>query len=120
MMSRKGVYPYSFATSIPALFNKTELPDKHQFSSDLTDEQITEKDYSFAKKVWTYFGCKNMHDYTVLYLKSDVRLLADCIFDFRKRIWKIFGLDLTSYLSLPHLSFDAMLKMTGAEIGKKE
>ena len=33
-------------------FNKTSLPDKKEFYSNLTMEGITDADYSHAKRVW--------------------------------------------------------------------
>ena len=43
-------------------------------------------------------------------------LLADIFEEFRKVSQLNYGLDAAHYLSSPHLSWDAMLKMTGREL----
>ena len=35
-------------------FNETSLPDKKAFYSELNLEDITDKDYAHAQKVWEY------------------------------------------------------------------
>lgn len=116
LLLRKGVYPYSLATSIDALDAIREFPPIESFFSDLTETECSESDHAFAAEVWQRFGCKNMLDYTTLYMHTDVYLLADVMHQFREQIYSSFELDLCNYLSLPHLSMDIMLKYTGAEI----
>ena len=113
---RKGVYPYSFATSIEKLRETTALPPISAFYNDINDKACSEEDYAHAQAVWKVFGCKDMLDYTLLYVQSDVYLLADVFSNFRNMIWQHFGLDSCQYLSLPHMSMDIMLKTTEAEI----
>ena len=55
---------------------------------------------------------KTMKDYSDLYLKCDVLLLADVFEKFRNNSLKNYGLCSSHYLSAPGLSRDAMLKMT--------
>ena len=57
-----------------------------------------------------------MLDYTELYCLLDVFLLAEVMMSFRKEILKEAGLDCCQYISLPQLSFDMMLKITGVTI----
>ena len=116
LLTRKGVYPYSFATSITNLKNATELPPIKDFYNDLDGEPCSKEDYQHAQTVWKTFKCQNMLEYTNLYCLLDVLLLAEVITDTRDNMWENFGLDLCQYFSLPHLSLDVMLKMTGAEI----
>lgn len=116
LLLRKGVYPYSFATSIETLENCKQLPSKDAFYNDLNGCEISNEDYEHAKKVWKVFECENMLDYTSLYVKSDVLLLAECVADLRQNIWNEFGLDMCAYFSLPMLAKDIMLKYTGADI----
>ncbi len=116
LMKEKGVYPYSFATSLERLREAKTLPGKRHFYSDLNMKECSDEEYKRAQKVWDTFECKNMLTYTSIYVQSDVFLLADVVVDFRENVWKSFGLDICSYLSLPHLSFDVMLKETGVEI----
>ena len=116
LLTRKGIYPYSFATSHEKLVKCEHLPSKEEFVNEIGDVPIDDKDYAFAKKVWHAFACNNMMEYTALYVKSDVYLLAECIVDMRNRLWNKFGLDMCAYLSLPMMALDIMLKTTNAEI----
>ena len=61
---------------------------------------------------------KKFKDYHNLYLKKDVILLADIFGKFIPTCLKYHDLDPTYYFSAPGLSFDAMLKMTKAELDK--
>jgi len=38
----------------------------------LTDENITDQDYTHDQNVWSTFGLKSTGEYHALYLKSDV------------------------------------------------
>lgn len=117
LLTRKGVYPYSFATSLEKLEKTKCLPAKEEFFNELSDEHVSELDYDHAKNVFTQFKCKNMLDYTLLYNMTDVYLLAEVVFDFRKWVMNEFQLDICHYMSLPMLSKDVMLKTTGVKIG---
>ena len=104
LLLRKGVYPYGFASSIPKLKSRKTLPPMADFKSDLDGAEISSSDYKHALKVWEAFGINNMLEYTELYIRSDVRLLAQAVLDLRDNLWKEFQLDICSYLSLPMIS----------------
>ena len=57
-------------------FNETSLPDKKYFCSELNLEDITDKVYSHAQKMFEYFytGIGDYHD---LYVQCDTLLLVD-------------------------------------------
>ena len=57
-----------------------------------------------------------MEEYTNLYVRTDVFLLADAMVNLREQVWKLFQLDLCSFFSLPHLSLQIMLKETEAKV----
>jgi hypothetical protein len=116
LLLRKGVYPYSFATSIERLETTRRLPPRERFYNDLGKSECSEADYRHAEEVWKEFGVENMMEYTSLYVKTDVYLLAEVVTNFRNLVWENFSLDMCKYLSLPHLAKDIMLKYTGAEI----
>lgn len=116
LLTRKGVYPYSFATSVNRLVRTKQLPDREQFYNDLDEEECGHDDYAHARRVFDEFGCGNMLDYTLLYLRTDVYLLAEAMTNLRTMIFDEFRLDICNYLSLPMLTKDLMLKMTGVEI----
>ena len=62
------------------------------------------------------FGCFNLGDYTDLYCRTDVLLLADVFESFRKPCQKQYGLDPAHYYTSPGLSWDALLKKTRVEL----
>ena len=111
LLSRKGVYPYDYVTSIKQL-KETKLPPKKAFYSKLTDEEISDEDYQHAIKVWNTFKCQTFQDYHDLYLKSDVLFLADVFENFRKTSLKNYKLDPCHYYTNPGLAWDACLKIT--------
>ncbi len=116
LLLRKGVYPYSSATSIKKLKEMTSLPPIEAFYNDLNEEACSQEDYRHAQLVWKTFNCQNMLEYTALYVRTDTYLLAEVVLKFRDTIFATFGLDMCQYLSLPHLAKDIMLKETNVEI----
>ena len=85
LMKEKGVYPYDYMDSF-SKFNDTQLPRREDFYSLLTDEDISEDDYSHAEDIWKTFRIKNMGEYHDLYLKSDILLLADVFEKFARLV----------------------------------
>lgn len=92
--------------------SETRLPSKDSFYNQLNDHQISDDDYSHAQRVWEAFEIKNMLDYTNLYLKTDILLLADIFENSRTSSINLYGLDPAHYHTTPGLSWDAMLKHT--------
>ena len=111
LLTRKGVYPYDYVTSINKL-KETKLPSKEAFYSKLYDEEISDKDYQHANNVWKTFNCQTLQDYHDRYLKTDVLLLADVFENFRKTCLKHYKLDPCHYYTAPGLAWDACLKET--------
>ena len=60
-MLSKGVYPYEYMDSWEQ-FDETSLPPKEDFHSELTLEDISDKDYAHAQKVFNEH-CTEMGDY---------------------------------------------------------
>ena len=58
-------------------FNETTFPNKKAFESKLYLEEITDKDYLHAQKVFQEFKFKNLVEYHDLYIQSDTLLLTD-------------------------------------------
>ncbi|CAH3140184.1 unnamed protein product, partial [Porites lobata] len=115
LLTRKGVYPYDYVSSLEKM-SETQLPPKEEFYSKLNEEDISEDDYQHAINVWNTFNCKTIKDYHDLYLKSDVLLLADVFENFRKTCLKQYNLDPAHYYTSPGLAWDACLKETGQEL----
>lgn len=115
LIKRKGVYCYNFIDSIKR-YEETQLPPRSKFFNKLTSESISEENYNHAIKVWKAFNIKTLGEYTDLYLKCDVLLLADVFEKFRCMSLQYYGLDPCFYVSSPALSWDAMLLYTNIEL----
>ena len=115
LLTRKGVYPYDYVSSLDKL-SESQLPPKEEFYSHLNDEDISDEDYQHAIKVWNIFRCKTIRDYHNLYQMSDVLLLADVFENFRKTCLKHYNLDPLHYYTSPGLAWDACLKTTGQKL----
>ena len=116
MIKRKGFFPYEWNTSLQLLQETKSLPDRQCFFSKLKGSTITEEEYSHALSVYGLFGCQTMEDYMELYLKTDVLLLAEVFCAFCDVIYNRFELDPANYISLPQLSWDMCLKVTGSRL----
>ena len=66
LMKQKGTYPYDYMDSFKK-FNDTQLPNKKDFFSILSNEYITHEQYDHAQNVWNTFNLKTMGDYHVLW-----------------------------------------------------
>lgn len=115
LLTRKGVYPYDYITNWTR-YHDTRLPSKECFHNTLRDESVSENDYQHAKLVWEKFNIGNLGEYTDLYLKTDVLLLADIFEKFRVTCKKNYKLDPAFYITAPSLSFDAMLLITNIQL----
>ena len=115
LLTRKGVYPYDYVSSIETL-SETQLPPKEEFYLKLNDEDISDSDYQHALNIWSTFKCKTIRDYHNLYLKTDGLLLADVFENFRKTCLRHYNLHPAHYYTSPGLAWDACLKETGQEL----
>ena len=91
-------------------FNETSLPPKEFFYSELNLEDISDKDYLHAQKVWGEFEIRNLGEYHDLYVLTDTLLLADFYEKFRDKCIEMYGLDPSHFLSSPGLAWQACLK----------
>lgn len=115
IMKQKGVFPYSYVDSFDRLEEK-RLPTYEDFYDKLRGEHISKSDYKRAVDVWNLFKCKTLGDYSDIYLKTDVLLLADVFENFRTVCMKHYALDPAQYFTAPGLSWDAMLKSTSVQL----
>ena len=92
MLLRKGVYPYEYMDSWER-FNETSLPDEKAFYSKLNVEDITDKDYAHAQKVFKELKLKNLGDYHDFYVQSNTLLLADVFENIRNKCIEIYELN---------------------------
>ena len=71
----------------------SETSEKEEFYSHLNKEDITDDDYTYAKRVCKDFEIKNLGEYHDLYVQSNRLLLADVFENSRNMCLKIYKLD---------------------------
>ncbi|XP_075231719.1 uncharacterized protein LOC142330379 [Lycorma delicatula] len=114
-VTTKGVYPYEYTTGWRTL-DETVLPPIEKFYSKLSGEHISAEEYKRAEEIWQRFNIKTLGEYSDLYLKCDVLLLADVFESFRSLCMREYQLDCAYYYTAPGFAFDAMLLKTKIEL----
>ena len=109
LLLRKGVYPYEYMDSCER-FDENTIPPKEAFYSDLSLENITDKDQEYVRKVWEAFEIKNLVEYHDLYVQCDTFLLADVFENFRNKFIEIYVID------PPRLAWIIIFKKDKSEI----
>ena len=115
LLLQKNVYPYDYMSD-EGKFLETRLPPKEAFYSSVRGSNVSDEDYSHACNVFNSLNVRNLGEYSDIYLRRDVLLLADIFENFRKVAHSNFKLDPKHFYSSPGLSFSAMLKMTKVEL----
>ena len=92
LLADKGVYPYDYFTDFKR-FNETSLPSIEDFYSQLTEQNIEQKEYDRAKHMWKHFNIKDLGEYHDLYLQTDVFILTDVFENFRPKCLEDYGSD---------------------------
>ena len=69
------------------------MPGKRAFYSKLYSKDITDKDYTYAQKVFEELKLKRLADYNDMYVQSDTLLLADAFENFRNKCIEIYDID---------------------------
>ena len=98
LMTWKGVHPFEYMDFFE-WFQESQLPPKDAFYSSLTEEYISETDYIYAQRVFTF------------YYLTNVLLLADVFENFRG----VRLQDAHNYSS-SGLSWEAALRIVGVEL----
>ena len=114
LLTRKNVYPYEYMTDLSKC-NDQSLPPIEEFYSHLTNTSISIDDYNHGLKVFETFKCKDLGEYTDLYVLTDTLLLSDVLENFRKQTYDKFKLDPVYYTSTPAMTLDCALKYTKSE-----
>ena len=123
ILKRKDAYLYEWVDSYEK-FKHLSFPEKKYFYSSLKDGKrdksnghISDEQYQHLQNVWNIFNFDTFVDFHNHYSKKDV-LLADVFEKFIFTCLKYYDLDPCHYFSVPGLSWDAMLKMTGVTLEK--
>ena len=111
----ENIFPYEFIDHISKL-DYVGLPLKEALYSSLDKENVSEDDYQHAQTVFNTMLCVLIRDYLLVYLKTDVLLLANVFENFRSKCISYYKLDPAYYISIPGLSWGAMLRMTGIKL----
>ena len=115
MLTRKGVFPYSYMDS-PDRLAEMSLPPLECFYNGLKLEACKLEDYEFAQEMWMVGRCKTLWDFQEIYLRTDVALLADVVQSFRSATIAEYGVDPLHCWSLPGVSWQSLLKSTRVEL----
>ena len=111
----KAHFPYEYFDG-PSRFDETSLPPKSAFYSNMTETELSDRDYEHAQRVWQHFDMKTFKQYHDFYLTLDVLLLSDVFQAFRETMIVSHGLDCLYFPSLPSLSLQLALKITGVSL----
>ena len=114
-MTWKGVYPYEYMDSSER-FQERELPPKDVFYSSLTEEDISEINYTHTQRVFNHFDMTDLRDYHNFYLLTDVLLLTTVFQNFRDMCLQRYGLDPIQNYTSSGFSWQAALKMMDVEL----
>lgn len=115
LLTRKGIFPYDYMNNWNKLL-EMQLPSKRDFYNSLNDTHVSDEAYAHAQSVWWTFKCKTMRDYSDLYMKTDILLLADIFEEFRLTCHKTYGLDPAFSYTLPGYAWQCMLYKTGQKL----
>jgi len=116
LLARKGVFPYKYLDSYSKLVS-VGLPSKDDFHSDLgVGSDISTADYDFACEVFSIFQCQTLQDYMELYLLTDICLLGDVWFQYRRFVMQHYNLDPARFESLPAVAFASALRLSNTKV----
>lgn len=110
LLKRKGIFPYHMIRCLADY--EQAFPSQDHFVG------VSDEDYDYARNIAETFGCNDLGEYSDLYLKVDVMILADVFEKFRDDCLSVntYKLDPAHYLSAPSFSWDAMLKYLRVKI----
>ena len=89
---------------------------KEKFFNKINNKNISNYEYKHALNVFKTFECKDLLEYSILYLKTDICHLSDVFQKFSDFSYKTYNLDPRHSYTLPGFSWQAMLKMTKIEL----
>ena len=96
----KQYFPYDFVTSKESLLH-IGLPTREDFFNKLTGSTLSQEEYEHANIVYKTFECTNLQDYMLLYLCTDVLLLASIFDSFCNMAYNKLNIWPSHFLSTP-------------------
>ena len=90
--------------------------ESKEFFNKINNKNISDEDCTHAKNIFEKFECKNLLDYSILYLKTDLCHISDVFQKFSNFAYEIYELDPRHSYTLPGFSWQAMLKLTKIEL----
>ena len=90
---------------------RTHAYHRASHSTFVDGETVSESGYAHAETIWQRFDIRTLREYSDLYLKTDVLLLADIFEIFRKGSIKSYGLDAAHYYTLPGFTWENTPKL---------
>ena len=115
LLTKKGIYPYDYFDN-KNKYDELQLPEKEKFFNKLNNKNISNDEYKHALNVFKTFKCKDLLDYSILYLKTDICHLSDVFQKFSNFAYEKYNLDPRHSYTLPGFSWQSMLKMTKIEL----
>ena len=109
LLKQNGVFCYDYIDSL-AWLDEAALPPRKAIFNKLGGVECSQAEYAHAQHVWENFHCQSLKEYMVLYLLSDICLLADVFQAIRNNSLDEYQLDLAYFLSAPQLAWNALLK----------
>ena len=111
LLIKKLAYPYEY-TDCSEKYQETQLPPIELFYSSLNYENICKNKYKTAQEIWDKFNVKNLQEFTSIYNKVDILLLADVMENFKNISLQTCKLNPAWYSTTPGFAWDTMLEMT--------
>ena len=111
LLKEKARFPYEWLTK-ENIYDK-QLPSIDKFYSSLKLQNTSKKQYDKTIEIYKKLKCKNIKDYSEIYMKLDICLQVDV---FKNSIWDKCEVDCSKYITSCSLSLKLMLKYTGVKI----
>ena len=113
LLASKLSYPYKLLKDCGSAMRITTFPSLKDFENDLTDDTCSASEYKRSKAIWEEFSCENLLDFTRIYQKLDVILLADVMCAFKDLCKEHFGLYPDDHYTLPSYALQCCYKILG-------
>ena len=105
----KGFFPYEWFDSLEKL-NHPNLPPHQAFHTTLKNENISDEEYAYCRRVWSETGMTTMRDFLIWYNNRDVQPFVEAV-EKMINFYRERGIDmLTDGISVPGLTLKYLMK----------